>query len=111
MITAEDVQAWKKEAEEGPTQVVWEDIGESYKQRSVAMTFNYDRYMRLLNEVLRLHQDGKIQNNMITNFQYENDELRKRINETIALLRGYPGYRDRDAHEAWLEDVAIALGG
>jgi hypothetical protein len=26
-------------------------------------------------------------------------------------LRGYPGYRDRDVHEAWLEDVAIALGG
>jgi hypothetical protein len=103
MIPVDEIQKWKVEAQEGPTKVVWDDIGDDYKQRAVVMTFHYDRYMRLLDEVVRLQ-------NLNASLATESDELRQSTQDAAALFRRYPGCGNPLQHEQWLEDVAILLG-
>lgn len=102
MITLEDVKTWKEEAQNGPTKVVYDDIGEDYKQRSVVMTFRYERYMALLDEVMRL-------SHLNASFARENNNLREGLEHAKELLRAFPGCGNNPEIDAWMADVTTAL--
>jgi ADP-glucose pyrophosphorylase len=57
--TPEEVDAWYEEAKDGPSRVVYDDIGEKYKQRSVVFTYGYQRYLALIRTVRELWERNR----------------------------------------------------